>query len=71
MSHLDLHTTQCDKEVKRITHLQKIASQLPDGFTDTAKVTKSYIPAANTLARINIQIGKTAIMAANESSMTP
>ena len=70
MSRLDPHTAQCDKEVQRITHLQKITSQLPDAFTDTTKVTKSYILAANTLARINIPIGKTAIMAANESSMT-
>ena len=41
-----------------------------DAFTDTAKVTKSYIPVANTPARINIPNGKTAIMASNESSMT-
>ena len=42
---------------------------MPDAFTDIVKVTKSYISAANTPARINIPIGKTAIMAANESSM--
>ena len=70
MSHLDPRTAQCDKEVQRITHLQKIASQLPNAFTDTAKVTKSYIPTTNTPARINIPIGKTAIMVVNESSMT-
>ena len=70
MSHLDPSTAQCDKEVQRITHLQKMVNQLPNAFTDTTKVTKSYIPAANTPARINIPIGKTAIMAANESSMT-
>ena len=70
MSHLDPRTAQCDKEVQRITHLQKIASQLPNAFTDTAKVTKSYIPTTNTPVRINIPIGKTAIMAVNESSMT-
>ena len=70
MSHLDPRTAQCDKEVQRITHLQKITSQLPDAFTDTAKGTKSYKPTANTPARINISIGKTVIMAANESSMT-
>ena len=70
MSHLDLRTAQCDKEVQRITHLQKIASQLPDEFIDTAKVTKSYIPTVNTPIRINIPIGKTAVMATNESSMT-
>ena len=70
MSHLDPRTAQCDKEVQRITHLQKIVSQLPDAFTDTAKVTKSYIPATNIPSRINIPIGKIAIMARNESSMT-
>ena len=70
MSHLNPDTTQCDKEVQRITNLQKIANQFPDAFTNTAKVTKSYISAANTPARINIPIGKTAIMEANESYMT-
>ena len=70
MYHLDPRTAQCDKEVQRITHRQKIASQLPDAFTDAAKVTKSYISAANTPTRVNIPVGKTAIMASNESSMT-
>ena len=70
MSHLDPRTTQCDKEVQIITHVSKISSQLPDAFIDTAKVTKSYISAANTPVRINIPIGKTSIIAANESSMT-
>ena len=70
MSHLDPRTAQCDKEVQKITHLQKIASQLLNAFTDTAKVTKFYILAANTPTRINIPIGKTTIMTANESSMT-
>ena len=58
------------RKYRKITHLQKIANQLLDAFTYTVKVTKSYISAANTPARINILIGKTAIMAANESSMT-
>ena len=70
MSHLDPRTAQCDKEVQIIAHVSKISSQLPDAFIDTAKVTKSYISAANTPVRINIPIGKTAIIAANESSMT-
>ena len=70
MSHLDPCTTQCDKEVQRITHLQKIANQLLDAFTETSKVTKFYIPSANTPARINIPVGKTTILVANESSMT-
>ncbi|CAL9011562.1 unnamed protein product [Prunus brigantina] len=40
-----------------------------DAFTDTGKVTKSHIPAANTPARIDIPIGLTNV-AANESSTT-
>ena len=47
MSHLDPPIAKCDKEVQRITHLQKITSHLPVAFTDTVKVTKSYIPIAN------------------------
>ena len=35
-------------------HLQAIANQLPDAFTNTKRVTKSYIPAANAHARIEI-----------------
>ena len=35
-------------------HLQAIANQLPDAFTDTKRVTKSYIPAANAPASIEI-----------------
>ena len=67
---MDPRIAQCNKEIQRITHLHKISRKFPDAFTDTAIVTKSYIPAANTLTRINIPIGKTAIMATNESSMT-
>ncbi|CAB4263719.1 unnamed protein product [Prunus armeniaca] len=67
MSHLDPHTTQSENEVRKIVHLQQIANQMPDAFTDTGKVTKSHIPAANTPARIDIPIGLTNV-AANESS---
>ena len=35
-------------------HLQVIANQLPNAFTDTKRVTKSYIPTANTPACIEI-----------------
>ncbi|RYE23962.1 MAG: hypothetical protein EOP45_06335 [Sphingobacteriaceae bacterium] len=45
--HLDPYTKDCEGEVERIVHLQSIANQLPDAFTDTKRVTKSYIPAAN------------------------
>ena len=40
--------------MQKIVHLQTIANQLPDAFTDTKRVTKSYIPAANAPARIEI-----------------
>nr|GEU52566.1 putative RNA-directed DNA polymerase [Tanacetum cinerariifolium] len=32
-------------------HMQEIKNQLPDAFTDTKRVTKSYIPAVNALAQ--------------------
>ena len=39
-------------------HLQEIANQLSDVFTDTKRVTKSYIPAVNAPARIEIPKGQ-------------
>jgi len=58
LSHLDPHTNQSEHEVQRIIRLQNIANQLPDAFTDTKKATKSYIPAVNTPAMIDIPEGK-------------
>ena len=52
--HLDPYTKQCELEVQKIVHLQAIANQLPDAFTDTKRVTKSCIPATNAPARIEI-----------------
>ena len=52
--YLDPYTKQCELEVQKIVHLQAIANQFPDAFTDTKRVTKSYIPAANAPARIEI-----------------
>ncbi|MFS7999224.1 putative RNA-directed DNA polymerase [Helianthus anomalus] len=54
LSHLDPRTKQCETEVQKIIHLQNIANQLPDAFTDTNRVTKSHIPAANAPARVEI-----------------
>ena len=53
-----------------MSHLDPRTAQCDREVQRITKLTKSYIPTANTLARINIQIGKTAIMVANESSMT-
>jgi hypothetical protein len=58
LSHLDPRTNQSELEVQRIIHLQNIANQLPDAFTDAKKVTKSHIPAANIPARIEIPTGQ-------------
>ena len=58
MSHLDPHTNQYELEVQRIIYLQNLANQLPDTFIDTKKVTKSHIPATNTLAWIDVPVGQ-------------
>ena len=52
LSHLDPRTSQSENEVRRIVHLQQIVEQLPDVFINAAKVTKSYIPAANISGRV-------------------
>ena len=41
-------------EVRKILNFQELANQFPDAFTDTKRVTKSYIPAVNAPARIEI-----------------
>ena len=68
MSHLDTRTKQSDIEVRRILHLQNIADTMPDAFTDTTKVTRSHIPAANAPARIDVPAGQNNV-AANEPSV--
>ncbi|GJY14066.1 retrovirus-related pol polyprotein from transposon TNT 1-94, partial [Tanacetum coccineum] len=34
---------QCELEVQKIIHLQRIANELADAFTDTKRITKSYV----------------------------
>ena len=53
--HLDTHTKQCETEVQKIMHLQEIANQLPNVFTDTKRVTKSYISAVILLLGLKSQ----------------
>ncbi|GJT35758.1 hypothetical protein Tco_0926177 [Tanacetum coccineum] len=52
--YLDPRTKQSETKVQKIMHLQEIANQLPDAFTDTKRATKSHIPAANAPARVEI-----------------
>ena len=54
-------------EVQRIIHLQGIANQLPDVFTNNKKIVKSHIPTANTPALIKVPIGQSINTIANES----
>ena len=67
LSHLDPRTKQCELEVWRIIYLQSIANQLPDVFIDNKKIVKSHIPAANTLAMIEVPVGQSINKATNES----
>ncbi|KAL0448123.1 UNVERIFIED_CONTAM: hypothetical protein Slati_1940200 [Sesamum latifolium] len=41
-------------EFQRIIHLQSVAYRLPDALIDTKRVTKSYIPAENIPARLEV-----------------
>ena len=47
MMHLDPRSEQCELEVQKIIHLQRIANELPNAFSDTKRITKSYIPVKN------------------------
>ncbi|XP_062093870.1 uncharacterized protein LOC133799896 [Humulus lupulus] len=49
---------QCKLEVQRIIHLQNIANQLPDAFTNPKKITKSHISAENAPVRIEVPKGQ-------------
>jgi hypothetical protein len=66
LSHLDPRTNQSELEVQRIIHLQGIANQLPDVFTDSKKIVKSHIPAANNPAQIEVPEGQLINIVANE-----
>ena len=65
-SYLDHPTKQSKSEVQKIIHLQSLANRLPDAFIDSTKVTKSHIPVAIILARIEIPMGNLKYSVANE-----
>ncbi|KAJ9558153.1 hypothetical protein OSB04_012767 [Centaurea solstitialis] len=58
LSHLDPRTKECELEVQRIIHLQGLANQLPDTFTDPKRVTMSHVPAANAPIKIDVPKGQ-------------
>ena len=57
LNHFDPRTKQCELEVQRIIHLQQVANQLPNAFSNPKRITKSYIPVENTPIRINVPEG--------------
>ena len=67
LSHLDPYSSTCEQEVQKIIHLQKIANQMSDAFTDLKRITKSHIPAENVPIRIDVPKGPSTSVIANES----
>src|SRR6266498_295132 len=53
---LDPRTKESELEVQRIIHLQNIANNLPDTFTDLKSVSKSHNPIVNIPERVAIPI---------------
>jgi hypothetical protein len=54
MQSLDPRTSESKLEVQRIIHLQSLANELPDAFTDHKRVTRSHIPAVNAPERVQV-----------------
>jgi len=67
LSHFDSRTNQSELEIQRIIHLQSIANQMLDAFTDNKKIIKSHILAANIPAKIEVPVGQLINTATNES----
>ncbi|KAL2226409.1 UNVERIFIED_CONTAM: Retrovirus-related Pol polyprotein from transposon TNT 1-94 [Sesamum indicum] len=54
ISFMDPQTNNSELEVQRIIHLQSVVNRLPEALMETKKVTKSYIPAENVPARLEV-----------------
>nr|CAD40421.3 OSJNBa0065J03.17 [Oryza sativa Japonica Group] len=50
----DPRTTEAELQVQKIIHLQRLANNLPDAFTNFKGVTKSFIPAQNAPERVEV-----------------
>ena len=48
--------SESELEVQRIIHLQNLANELPDAFTDHKRVTRSHIPAVNAPERVQVPL---------------
>ena len=51
---MDPHTSETESEVRNILHLQRVANELLEAFTNTKEIVKSHIPAVNAPERIEI-----------------
>ena len=69
LSHFDPRSPICEQEVQKIIHLQNIANQMPDAFTDSKRITKSHIPAVNVPIRIDVPKGPSTSVIASESQI--
>jgi hypothetical protein len=58
LAHFDPHTKQFELEVQKIIHLQNLANQMPEAFTDLKKVIKSHVSTANAPIRIDVREGQ-------------
>jgi len=59
MQSLDPRTSESELEVWRIIHLQGLANELPDAFTDHKRVTRLHIPAVNAPERVQVPLKAT------------
>ncbi|KAL8155915.1 hypothetical protein AgCh_001101 [Apium graveolens] len=58
LNSIDSRTNQCESEVQRIIHMQNIANQMPDAFSDSRHIIRSHIPAINAPTRVEIPTKK-------------
>ncbi|XP_070028629.1 uncharacterized protein [Nicotiana sylvestris] len=55
-----------NQEVQKIIHLQNIANQISNAFTNLKRITKSHIPVKNVPIRIDVPVGPSTSMKASE-----
>jgi len=53
---MDPRTSETESEVWNILHLQRVANELPEAFTNTKEIVKSHIPTVNAPERIEIPL---------------
>ena len=53
---MDPHTSETESEVRNNLHLQRIANEMPEAFTNTKEIVKSHIPVVNAPERIEIPL---------------